>query len=1558
MTEDARHWNVLDFSATKDLGVSDGMGSPVVRDMESAVLDARRVFILPKKTNMSEDVFFLLQRRYKFQVDNEWNSREAATLLVASRISRGSLSAIDALQSVGADLMWNYTQWLAQVGIQAIDGPIALQVALFHMVWGEASNLRFCPEFLCVVFHDMWRRVAKETSKWSVGYDEIVAPYLAKVVQPAYDLVAGFAKSTGDHVDRINYCDFNENFHNGAFVANCLYELESGVAYAAVLNRHRFKKTFLETRSYLQLLRSQFRVIACHAIALHALILCALRNSEVALLGITLAGALAARETAEFVVLGRPLPRTGLSTRLVCVAHCFRLLRRTSHVALLPALLYFWLAGALPAFRVLSCTLLGVTAVNQLARCLGYRLPLPDQHPVLGELFGGEFNTFFRLKNHSAKRASALLWIIACILKLYVSYRLSVKPLVNMTRRLNDASTFDQNDDAFRWYLISWRVGGAKVDTLGVTDARHLSLVVAAWLPHIIFFFLDLEIWYVFLSTLVSAAVGVARGVGVDRDPSRVMRAAKRMPTELFVQDCRARSTRHRSWRHYEGMRSRLEDGECAVYPHNDEEVPVQEEEELALLDTVANDSTRRHVWFAAVWNEMCRTMRVQDLLSDAELAMLLYDAEDTAAEMPFVLEKLQEPPIFAAVETPGAKPETVIKNIEVWRRLRFFVNSLRVVAKQGGFPAIAATFEASTLVPYYDEPVVYDIQELEEPTAAEVTVLELLKTVNPHEFDHLVERFQRDHPEAAPPLSEIERWAAFRGQTLLRTVSGLSFYDRALRVMAALADRLGETRRLLTRGEAAKVMRSPLDHCDEQYGYGILSRVKYTLVLSCQIYGQMKAAPPGSKRAKQAKQIEGIMREFENVRVAYVETSVASDGTTKLYASVLVRWDRRLKRVVQVYRIKLPGNFLVGEAKPCNQNHAIIFTRGEAVQAIDMNQAGYFEEALKLPFFLARNFASSLAEGGPRIAGHREHVFTADVSSLASFMSTQESVFVTSTQRVLDTPLGCRFHYGHPDYFHRLAAMSCGGISKASKGINLSEDIFGGFSFTLRGGKATQSDLVQVGKGKDVGFAQISTFQAKIAMGNAEQSLSRDMFRLGCQSDIVHHFSIFYSSIGHFLLQVGVVAVVLTGAYCKLFIAVRGIQNAVDDLDDDNRRLRQLVYDVVFASQNMGLYLLVLVASVVAIAVEIGFGSSLVRFFEKIVLRGGLLFFAFQVATKAHFVHSTLVYGKATYKGTGRGFDITRADFVSVFSRYFGSHWLLGFELGLALAIFFAGSNYSSSFAFFTNEFIACFFVVALLWTPFLFNPDGFDYMSALKDFEGWANWMGARRAITNLSKANTWQDWWAGSERCIVDRPLSSKFFLVFLPRQRRLLLFWGFAHLAALQSRRARFTFGTTVAMLLCIFISIVLTMVIHFGQAVSMQDAHNSYDNPIRSRVMRYVLFNFSALALIATIVFKVFNLNGLLALLFGSTIFTFQLTDSLLIFSKTYTIPDTSDFTVVRRVHHAFHFLVGIVVFIPVIVVSFFPWFTAFQARCLWNIDFSTRLDTAKVFAHQSLRSRV
>ncbi|KAI8019217.1 Callose synthase 7 [Camellia lanceoleosa] len=88
----------------------------------------------------------------------------------------------------------------------------------------------------------------------------------------------------------------------------------------------------------------------------------------------------------------------------------------------------------------------------------------------------------------------------------------------------------------------------------------------------------------------------------------------------------------------------------------------------------------------------------------------------------------------------------------------------------------------------------------------------------------------------------------------------------------------------------------------------------------------------------------------YPSLRVAYIdEKKEPVDGKRwKNYYSILVKGGEKLDE--EIYRIKLPGPPTeIGEGKPENQNHAIIFTRGEALQTIDMNQDNYLEEAFKM---------------------------------------------------------------------------------------------------------------------------------------------------------------------------------------------------------------------------------------------------------------------------------------------------------------------------------------------------------------------------------------------------------------------------------------------------------------------------------------------------------------------------------------------------------------------------------------------------------------------------------
>lgn len=111
---------------------------------------------------------------------------------------------------------------------------------------------------------------------------------------------------------------------------------------------------------------------------------------------------------------------------------------------------------------------------------------------------------------------------------------------------------------------------------------------------------------------------------------------------------------------------------------------------------------------------------------------------------------------------------------------------------------------------------------------------------------------------------------------------------------------------------------------------------MKFTYVVTCQIYGAQKVA-----KDVRAADILQLMKTYSGLRIAYVDeiTVPTNEKNAKEYYSVLVKYDPAMKKEVEIYRIQLPGPLKLGEGKPENQNHALIFTRGDAVQTIDMNQ-------------------------------------------------------------------------------------------------------------------------------------------------------------------------------------------------------------------------------------------------------------------------------------------------------------------------------------------------------------------------------------------------------------------------------------------------------------------------------------------------------------------------------------------------------------------------------------------------------------------------------------------
>lgn len=85
-----------------------------------------------------------------------------------------------------------------------------------------------------------------------------------------------------------------------------------------------------------------------------------------------------------------------------------------------------------------------------------------------------------------------------------------------------------------------------------------------------------------------------------------------------------------------------------------------------------------------------------------------------------------------------------------------------------------------------------------------------------------------------------------------------------------------------------------------------------------------------------------------------------------------------------------------------------------------------------------------------------------------------------------------------------------------------------------------------QVGKGRDVGLNQISLFEAKVASGNGEQVLSRDVFRLGRGLDLFRSLSFYHTSVGFFVATALTALSTYLFLYGRCFLALSGIEASV----------------------------------------------------------------------------------------------------------------------------------------------------------------------------------------------------------------------------------------------------------------------------------------------------------------------------------------------------------------------------------------------------------------------------
>ncbi len=269
------------------------------------------------------------------------------------------------------------------------------------------------------------------------------------------------------------------------------------------------------------------------------------------------------------------------------------------------------------------------------------------------------------------------------------------------------------------------------------------------------------------------------------------------------------------------------------------------------------------------------------------------------------------------------------------------------------------------------------------------------------------------------------------------------------------------------------------------------------------------------------------------------------------------------------------------------------------------------------------------------------------------------------------------RLHYGHPDVFDKLATMTRGGVSKATRGLHVSEDLMGGLNHVLRGARSHFTEAISCGKGRDMGFGSILTFEAKISAGGGEASLTRDMHRFATRLDWFRFMHLFHSGQGYFItsriLSLGIYTLPLSLA----MLALSG-------------------YKLSNSALQMALQIGIISALpyVCQLIVEKGLVVGFLLWLRQLIA-GNIAFSIFRLQTTNISWGMDVMYGGALYMASGRGFAYGPQSFVQLFVQYSRSHLYLGFELGLLILIVgitgSAGNQYGEVFSMQTLIVFRC---------------------------------------------------------------------------------------------------------------------------------------------------------------------------------------------------------------------------------------------------------------------------
>ncbi|TFK29456.1 1,3-beta-glucan synthase [Coprinopsis marcescibilis] len=1324
---------------------------------------------IPLSKEEIEDVFLDLTQKFGFQRDSMRNMFDFLMQLLDSRASR--MTPNQALLTLHADYIGghnaNYRKWYfaAQLDLDDAVGTIqnpglnrlksqkgaakrpatekslatALerwrqamnnmsqydrlrQVALYLLCWGEAAQVRFVPECLCFIFKcadDYYRspecQNRMEPVPEGLYLRTVIKPLYRFIRDQGYEVVDGkFVRREKDHADIIGYDDVNQLFWYPEGIARIVLNDKSRLIDLPASQRftkfdridwnRAFFKTYYEKRSFGHLLVNFNRIWVIHIAVFYFYTAwnsptiyrfgtrdsVAMRWSATALGGAVATIIMILATLAEFSYIPTTWNNTSHLTRrllflfitlgLTCGPTFYVAIVESNNsggqLALILSIVQFCIS-------VIATVLF---AVIPSGRMFGDRVAGKSRKYLASQTFTASYPALLP-KNRTG---SWILWFLVFTCKfvesyffLTLSFRDPIRVMVHMKIQVC-------NDRFFGRALC--------------TNQAAFTLTIM-YIMDLILFFLDTFLWYIIWNTVYSIARSFILGLSIWTPWVDIYtRLPKRIYSKLLA----------------------TQDMEVKYKPK---------------------------VLVSQIWNAIIISMYREHLLSIDHVQKLLYHQVDTGVGG---RRSLRAPPFFISQGDKSIKGEFFPAGSEAERRISFFAQSLTTTIPEPLPVDAMPTF--TVLTPHYSEKTLLSLREIirEEDQSARVTLLEYLKQLHPVEWENFVKDTKILAEESAMfngvnPFAHEEKsrnaddipfafigfkssspeftlrtriWASLRAQTLYRTVSGMMNYSKAIKLLYRVEN-----------PEIVQLFGGNTDKLERELER--MARRKFKFVVSMQRYSKFNK--------EEHENAEFLLRAYPDLQIAYLEEEAPrkEGGDPRIFSALIdghsdfiPETGRRRPK----FRIELPGNPILGDGKSDNQNHAIIFYRGEYLQLIDANQDNYLEECLKIRNVLGEfdeyqvSSQSPYAQWGHKdfknapvaIVGAREYIFSENIGILGDLAACKEQTFGTLAARSMAW-LGGKLHYGHPDFLNGLFMTTRGGVSKAQKGLHLNEDIYAGMNAFGRGGRIKHTEYYQCGKGRDLGFGTILNFQTKIGTGMGEQMLSREYYYLGTQLPIDRFLTFYYGHPGFhinnmliiFSVQTFIVTMMFLGTLTSNLMVCQytasgqmlGNQGGCYNLQQVLEWIDRCIISIflVFMIAFLPLFLQELV--------ERGTFKAVFRLAKQF----GSLSFVFEIFSTQIYTHSilsNLTFGGARYIATGRGFATTRIYFNILFSRFAGPSIYLGMRTLLMLLYCTLALK---------NPYLIYFWVsiLALCIAPFWFNPHQFVFSDFIIDYREFLRWM-----------------------------------------------------------------------------------------------------------------------------------------------------------------------------------------------------------------------------------------